>query len=108
MYDIQYFDFILNKFLVIFQGPDKPALNYLTVVAAVSYIIFFAIGPGAIPWILTSEMFNSNARAKANSIAVLVNWSSAFIVTVAFPFLEVKILKFFITFNFLMKNQKKF
>ena len=50
------------------------------------------INLGAIPWLLTSELFNSEARSKANSIAVLVNWGCAFIVTVTFPFLEVKTL----------------
>ncbi|CAF0733287.1 unnamed protein product [Brachionus calyciflorus] len=66
-------------------------LNYVTVVFAVLYIIFFSIGPGAIPWIITSELFKSNARAKANSIAVFVNWTSAFIVTVSFQFIEAAI-----------------
>ncbi|CAF0733335.1 unnamed protein product [Brachionus calyciflorus] len=74
----------------IFSG-EAEWLNYLTVVFSVFYIIFFSIGPGAIPWIMTSELFKSNARAKANSIAVFVNWTSAFIVTVSFQFIEAAI-----------------
>lgn len=44
---------------------------------------------GAIPWLLTSELFDSESRAKANSVSTFTNWSCAFIVTVSFPFLEV-------------------
>ena len=39
--------FFINKlFFVLFQTPDLEWLNYLTVVSAVAYIIFFSIGPG--------------------------------------------------------------
>jgi hypothetical protein len=65
------------------------AFKYLSVVATIAYIVFFSIGPGAIPWFITAELFNSNARGKASSIAVLVNWLSNFTVTITFPFLEV-------------------
>jgi hypothetical protein len=45
---------------------------------------------GPIPWLLTSELFDSEARAKANSVSTFTNWGCAFIITVSFPFLEVK------------------
>jgi hypothetical protein len=85
----------------------------LTVVSSVAYIIFFSIGPGksfillftfisikenkilillgAIPWLITSELFGSDSRGKATSIAVFVNWFSNFLVTVSFIYIEVKI-----------------
>jgi SP family facilitated glucose transporter-like MFS transporter 1 len=60
----------------------------LTVVCAVVYIVFFSVGPGAIPWLITSELFESDARGKATSIAVFCNWLANFIVVVSFPFVK--------------------
>ncbi|RNA10267.1 solute carrier family facilitated glucose transporter member 1-like [Brachionus plicatilis] len=78
-------------------------LNYMTVVSAVFYIIFFSIGPGAIPWLITGELFGSDSRGKATSIAVFVNWLSNFIVTVTFPFIETAIGSYsFIVFGVLL------
>lgn len=69
------------------EFPDNTAFSVLTIVFAVFYIIFFAIGPGAIPWIITSELFDSGARAKSNSIACFTNWFCNFLVTLFFPLL---------------------
>ena len=68
----------------------------MTVISAVVYIVFFSIGPGAIPWLITPELFNTDARGKATSIAVFVNWFGTFVVTVSFIFIEVRL--FFFTF----------
>ena len=57
----------------------------MTVVCAVVYIVFFAVGPGGIPWLITSELFESDSRGKATSIAVFANWLANFIVVVSFP-----------------------
>lgn len=65
--------------------------------------MFFAIGPGAIPWIITSELFGSEARGKAVSIATLVNWLSNFVVTVSFPFIQVRRLEY-LTKNLLSRK----
>lgn len=35
------------------KNENEPALNYLSVISAIIYIVFFAIGPGAIPWLIT-------------------------------------------------------
>jgi MFS family permease len=63
--------------------------RYISAVSVVLYMVFFSIGPGPIPWIITSELFNSDARGKASSVAVFVNFLSNFIVTFIFPYLEV-------------------
>lgn len=76
------FSILANKYT------EDSYLNYLTVFFSIFYIVFFAIGPGAIPWIITSELFGSAARGKAVSLATLVNWLSNFIVTVSFPFIQ--------------------
>ncbi len=53
-----------------------------------AYIVFFAVGPGAIPWLITSELFESDSRGKATSIAVFANWLANFIVVVSFPSIQ--------------------
>lgn len=48
------------------------------------FVVFFATGPGSIPWFLVSELFNQSARPTATSIAVAVNWTANFIVGISF------------------------
>ena len=51
----------------------------------VIYIVFFAIGPGSIPWMIVSEFFSQGSRPTAVSLAVLVNWSANVVVGQGFP-----------------------
>lgn len=61
-----------------------PWLSYFSIVLVIVYVIFFATGPGSIPWFLVTELFNSSARPMATSIAVTVNWVANFIVGLGF------------------------
>ena len=63
-------------------------LTKLSIVAVILFVIFFQIGPGAIPWFITAELFRESARASAISIAGLVNWSSNFVVGISYLPLE--------------------
>ncbi|PVD35462.1 hypothetical protein C0Q70_02425 [Pomacea canaliculata] len=72
---------------LVFQG-SASWLSYVCIVAVVFYIIFFATGPGAIPWFYVAELFAQGPRTAAVSISVLVNWFANFIVGVIFPELE--------------------
>lgn len=63
-------------------------LRYISALSVVVYRIFFSVGPGPIPWLLTGELFKSDARAKASSIAVFFNFLLNFIVCLSFPFME--------------------
>jgi SP family facilitated glucose transporter-like MFS transporter 1 len=47
-------------------------------------VVFFASGPGSIPWFLVSELFSQGARPIATSIAVAVNWTANFCVGLSF------------------------
>ena len=51
----------------------------------ICYIVFFAIGPGSIPWMIVSELFSQGPRPAAVSLAVLVNWSANVVVGQGFP-----------------------
>jgi len=48
--------------------------NYLIVVCVVGFIISFGAGSGSITNLITVELFASNVRGKANSLACLINW----------------------------------
>lgn len=65
-----------------------PFLRYLSALSVFLYNFCFAIGPGPIPWLITGELFKSDSRGKASSIAVFVCFLSNFIVTLSFPFME--------------------
>ncbi|KAF0296742.1 Glucose transporter type 1 [Amphibalanus amphitrite] len=59
-------------------------ISYLSVVCTFGFVVFFAVGPGSIPWMITAELFSQGPRPAAMSIAVLVNWFCNFIVGIAF------------------------
>ena len=100
---------ILSIFDNLFPKSSNDTLKYLTVASAVFYVIFFSIGPGnlnemkrphlgniwfalvegAIPWLITSELFASDARGKATSIAIFVHYLSNFIVSTSTPIIMV-------------------
>jgi len=82
--------FITSIFLTIsllvqfvYQG-----MSYVSVISILTFVVFFAIGPGSIPWMITAELFSQATRPAAISIAVLVNWSTSFVVGLGFPFMR--------------------
>ena len=78
------------------------SLKYLSLVSMMLYIVFFAIGPGSIPWLIVSELFLQAPRSAAVSLAVLVNWSANVAVGQGFPPL------FTVSFYFFFKMFYKF
>ena len=63
----------------------------MAVIAVIVYIIFYSLGPGPIPLLVTAELFNTETRGKATSIAVFFNWFFSFIVSFTFPYIQVNI-----------------
>ncbi|OQR79117.1 solute carrier family 2, partial [Tropilaelaps mercedesae] len=78
------------------KGPDSHFylfflynwITYMSVVSTLAFVVFFAIGPGTIPWIYTAELFAQGPRPAAMAIGVLVNWSANFFVSLVFPFMQ--------------------
>ncbi|XP_029168119.1 glucose transporter type 1 isoform X9 [Nylanderia fulva] len=60
-------------------------MSYISVVSTLCFVVFFAVGPGSIPWMITAELFSQGPRPAAMSIAVLVNWLANFLVGIGFP-----------------------
>ncbi|KAL5292820.1 SLC2A4 family protein [Megaselia abdita] len=63
-------------------------MSYLSVVSVLAFVMFFAVGPGSIPWMITAELFSQGPRPSAMAIAVLVNWMANFTVGIGFPYLK--------------------
>lgn len=74
-------------------------MSYLSVVSTLAFVVFFAVGPGSIPWMITAELFSQGPRPTAMAIAVLVNWMANFVVGIGFPSLKVCVLKGLIVIN---------
>ncbi|ESO81904.1 hypothetical protein LOTGIDRAFT_198401 [Lottia gigantea] len=62
--------------------------NVATVVFSLVFVVFFALGPGSIPWLIVAELFSQGPRSAAISVSVLVNWVANFGVGYAFPHMK--------------------
>lgn len=59
-------------------------IAFLAVISTFGFVVFFAVGPGSIPWMITAELFSQGPRPAAMSIAVLINWLCNFLIGIAF------------------------
>lgn len=97
-----FFSAILLTFSLIFQEKLE-FIKYISIVAALLYVMFFAFGPGSVPWLLVSELFTQNSRGSAMSISVFVNWSANFVVGLAYPAMQLVLKNYsFIPFIILL------
>jgi fatty acid desaturase len=60
------------------------ALKWIGVLSLALYIASFAIGLGAIFWLLISEIFPLKIRGQGSSIATMTNWLANFVVSLTF------------------------
>lgn len=61
-------------------------MSYLSIVAIFSFVAFFEIGPGPIPWFIVAELFSQGPRPSAMAVAGFFNWTSNFIVGMGFQY----------------------
>uniref|UniRef100_A0AAV1T859 Hexose transporter 1 n=1 Tax=Peronospora matthiolae TaxID=2874970 RepID=A0AAV1T859_9STRA len=62
--------------------------SFFSVGGVMSFVWFFEIGLGPIPWLIASEMFPPKSRTAATSIATMVNWLGLFIIGIVFPTMQ--------------------
>lgn len=62
--------------------------SIFSIVGTFTYITFFAIGLGPIPFLLVGEVTQPKAKALAQSWGVTMNWVATFIVGFTFPILK--------------------
>merc|ERR1711997_1282220 len=75
----------------------KNGVGIFLVIATLSFVVFFALGPGSIPWMAAGEMFSQGPRAPAISVCVFTNWLANLVVSLVFPQLQLHLQ----TFSFL-------
>merc|ERR1719254_194495 len=56
--------------------------------AVASYVSFFEIGLGPIPWLIVAEMFDGKYVTAAMSISCQLNWTCNFVIGLVFPYLN--------------------
>lgn len=71
---------IINTFI-----PNSPSAGILSLIGLLAFIIFFAIGPGVVVWLVISELFPTQLRGKG--IAVCLFFNSLASTTLATSFL---------------------
>ena len=59
--------------------------HVLAMVGLTSYIAFFAVSLGPLPWLYMSELFPIRLRSKGMALASVMNWSTNFMVVFLFP-----------------------
>ena len=64
------------------------------IIATLSFVTFFALGPGSIPWLITGELFTQAPRSSAIAVATFVNWTGNLTVGLIFPQMQAKITNF--------------
>lgn len=65
-------------------------MSYVSIVAIFSFVAFFEIGPGPIPWFIVAELFSQGPRPAAIAVAGFSNWSANFLVGMSFQYVEVR------------------
>ncbi|KAM9933483.1 hypothetical protein OXX80_006902 [Metschnikowia pulcherrima] len=60
----------------------------LSIIGTFTYITFFAVGLGPIPFLLVGEVTQTEAKASAQSWGVTMNWLATFVVGYTFPVLK--------------------
>ncbi|XP_049437673.1 solute carrier family 2, facilitated glucose transporter member 1-like isoform X1 [Epinephelus fuscoguttatus] len=63
-------------------------MSYVSIVAIFSFVAFFEIGPGPIPWFIVAELFSQGPRPAAIAVAGFSNWSANFLVGMCFQYIE--------------------
>ena len=68
---------------------DNVNIGVLAIVGVIIYIVAFSLGWGPIPWTSMSELIPGRVRSLYASIASMVNWTFAIIITASFkPYSE--------------------
>lgn len=57
----------------------------ICIVSLISYVIFYGLGLGPIPYFIGSELFETGPRPIAMGIGSMFNWGANFLVAITFP-----------------------
>jgi MFS family permease len=65
----------------------SPSLGIISVASLMIYIAMFAIGMGAVPWVVLSEIYPGHIRAQSIAVATFMSWVGN--ILVAYTFLDI-------------------
>nr|XP_018902336.1 PREDICTED: facilitated trehalose transporter Tret1-2 homolog isoform X1 [Bemisia tabaci] len=68
-------------FYMLKHSMDVSNIGWLPIACVCGFNIAFSLGFGPIPWMLVGEIFSSQIKGTASSIACLFNWACVFMVT---------------------------
>jgi len=69
------------------EGEVSGSSGGFLIAVTLVFVVFFAVGPGSIPWMIAGEMFTQGPRPAASSVVVFVNWAANLAVSLIFPLL---------------------
>ncbi|KAJ3732498.1 general substrate transporter [Lentinula guzmanii] len=72
------------------SGPIVPA-SYVSLVAVYLYAVFYCVGWGPVPWVISAEVAPNHLRTISLSIAIGVNWLFSFTISKITPIMLDKI-----------------
>lgn len=88
--------FVMTILIIIAQNLSKSSgTSIFLICVTLGFVVFFAVGPGSIPWMITGEMFTQGPRPAATAVCVLVNWSANLLVSLTFELVLVANLEEF-------------
>eukprot|EP00818_Percolomonas_sp_WS_P008291 CAMPEP_0117435774 /NCGR_PEP_ID=MMETSP0759-20121206/656_1 /TAXON_ID=63605 /ORGANISM="Percolomonas cosmopolitus, Strain WS" /LENGTH=1532 /DNA_ID=CAMNT_0005227335 /DNA_START=583 /DNA_END=5184 /DNA_ORIENTATION=+ len=107
---------IVNQYVT--EPVTSAIMSWISIVCVVGFVMSFAIGLGAIPWLILAEIFPDDARAYLSSICVGTNWVANFIVALTFPTMAtymqaycflpfIAVLIFFLVFTIIIVPETK-
>lgn len=64
---------------------DGPGAAMMGFAAVLTYIAFFAVSLGPLPWLYMAELFPASLRSRGMALASVANWSTNFLVVFLFP-----------------------
>ncbi len=72
------------SFLSLAFYTQSQMVDVIATLSLMGYIVFFAIGLGAVTWVLVSEIYPLKVRGKAMTIATLINFLCNFLISITF------------------------
>ncbi|KAJ8686223.1 hypothetical protein QAD02_022017 [Eretmocerus hayati] len=70
------------------SGSNVSQIGWLPLSSLIAFMIAFSIGAGPVPWMLMGELFTVELKGSASSLAVMLNWFFAFLVTNTYSEME--------------------
>jgi SP family facilitated glucose transporter-like MFS transporter 8 len=72
---------LIGVYFYLLTHQDVSDLGWLPLTSVCLFIVAFSLGYGPIPWMMVGELFAPNIKGIASSLACIVNWILAFLVT---------------------------